>query len=121
MDLAPLADDPELGADPMRNNNFSYSFPDDFLTQTRCPFAAHLRKTNPRNDLTQPFGPTAVEPHRIIRRGIQFGPEVTPLEAHDNRTHLGRGLLFVCYQSDLSAGFQFVQKSTTSFLFLTNL
>ncbi len=109
VDLAPLVDDPVLGADPLRNNNFSYTFPGDFDTQTRCPFAAHLRKTNPRNDLEHDGGSTTAR--RLIRRGIQFGPEVTPAEVLDNKTHIGRGLLFVCYQSDLSKGFQFVQTS----------
>ncbi|KAJ3480770.1 dyp-type peroxidase [Meripilus lineatus] len=106
VDLTPIVDDPVLGKDPMRNNDFHYNIENDFTSQSRCPFAAHTRKTNPRNDLRPEF----VTPHRIIRRGVPFGPEVTPDEAQDNRTHLGRGLLFACYQSNLANGFQFVQK-----------
>lgn len=115
MDLAPLADDPALGADPLRNNNFSYSFPGDFDTQTRCPFAAHVRKTNPRNDLEGFTPPISTASRRIIRRGVQFGPEVTPAEALANKTFHGRGLLFVCYQSIIANGFQFIQHSTSIF------
>ncbi len=49
-----------------------------------------------------------------MRRGIQFGPEVTPAEASAKKSStdpsLERGLLFVSYQSNLANGFQFVQK-----------
>jgi len=38
--------------------------------QFKCPFAAHIRKTNPRNDIEDP------DVNRIMRRGIPFGPEV---------------------------------------------
>lgn len=49
IDIKPTEDDPELGADPQRNNDFDFS--DTLHSQTRCPFAAHIRKTNPRQDL----------------------------------------------------------------------
>ena len=111
IDLTPLKDDPALGADPLRNNNFRYTFPDDQQTQDRCPFAAHVRKTNPRADLDQ-FGPAALETHRIIRSGIAFGPEVSTVEAASEKTHLPRGLLFVAYQSSIGNGFKFIQEST---------
>jgi len=46
---------------------------------------------------------------RISRQGIPYGPEVdtyeTSLTMHD------RGLLFACYQSNLSLGFNFLQRS----------
>ena len=103
-DLAPLQDDPALGADPQRNNNFDFS--NDGDPPSRCPFAAHVRKTNPRTDLP----PTGLNPHRIIRRGIAFGEEVTDEEKQTQTTQQNRGLLFVCYQSSLANGFQFIQK-----------
>ena len=93
IDLFPLQDDPAAGADPKQNNNFRYDFPDDPTTQDRCPFAAHTRKTNPRADLENLNGvsnPTATESRRIIRRGVQFGPEVTPEEAASGETKHGR-------------------------------
>lgn len=37
--ITPLVDDPELAADPMRNNKFKFN-PD---SQEICPFAAHIR------------------------------------------------------------------------------
>ena len=48
VDLSPNQDDPVLAADPQRNNNFDFSSVKD---QTNCPFAAHIRKNNPRSDL----------------------------------------------------------------------
>jgi Dyp-type peroxidase family len=107
IDLTPLKDNPAMGANVAQINAFTF----DPSSQARCPFAAHIRKTNPRADL--PFG--GAEPHRILRRGIQFGPEVTPEEAAAKKSStdpaLERGLLFACYQSNIVNGFQFVQKS----------
>jgi len=48
--LSPLEDDPNLGSDPTRNNNFGF----DRRSQERFPFAAHIRKTYPRNDIDDP-------------------------------------------------------------------
>ena len=110
VDLSPKKYDPTLGLDSSCNNSFSYSFPDDSQTQDRCLFAAHTRKTNPRADL--PAGATT--PHRMIRRGPQFGPEVSAAEIASRKTIYGRGLLFAAYESSLAQGFQFIQKSEFS-------
>ncbi|RDX44006.1 Dyp-type peroxidase [Lentinus brumalis] len=109
IDLFPLQDNPTAGVDAQQNNNFRYDFPDDPHTQDRCPFAAHTRKTNPRADL-EDLG-ISTENRRIIRRGVQFGPEVTPDEAKSGKTKLGRGLIFAAYQSNIVNGFQFIQQS----------
>ncbi|KAJ7836676.1 fungal peroxidase [Mycena olivaceomarginata] len=92
VDLAPLFDDPVLGADP---------------TPRRCPFSAHIRKTRPRADLSTPevtFG-------HIMRAGIPYGPEVSADEAASNTTSTERGLAFVSYQSSISGGFRFLQQT----------
>ncbi|KAF1965221.1 Dyp-type peroxidase [Bimuria novae-zelandiae CBS 107.79] len=106
--ITPLADDKELADDPLRNNKFKFN-PD---SQEMCPFAAHIRKMNPRKDLLK-FGPSeaTVDPHLILRRGIPFGPEVTTEEKLTKRTKYERGLYFVSYQSDLQQGFSFLQKA----------
>lgn len=95
-------DDPELGSDPQRNNDFKFQK----HSQDACPFAAHIRKMVPREDLLD----KEIIPHMILRRGIPFGPEVTPEEKQANTTQHERGLYFVCYQSNLSEGFHFLQK-----------
>jgi deferrochelatase/peroxidase EfeB len=46
----------------------------------------------------------------IIRRGIPYGEEVTAEEAAERKSAQDkeRGLLFVCYQSDIRNGFNFL-------------
>ena len=99
-----------MGADKTRNDDFSFTgqFPDDQKSQIRCPYAAHIRKTNPRGDL----GPDGTTFNRIIRSGIPYGPEVSGKESLNGKTDDAndRGLLFVSYQSSLSNGFKFIQE-----------
>ncbi|THU88565.1 fungal peroxidase, partial [Dendrothele bispora CBS 962.96] len=118
IDLAPLRDDPELGKNKTRNNNFTYDHPDipgfDVKSnQTLCPFSAHIRKTRPRATLGEETG--AFNDHHIIRAGIPYGPEVTDDETTSNKSStdpsLERGLAFVAYQSNIANGFKFIQES----------
>ncbi|QRV90386.1 peroxidase family 2 domain protein [Ceratobasidium sp. AG-Ba] len=118
--LAPLFDDPELAKDKQRNNNFVYPQEKGDAGQVECPYAAHIRKTNPRNDLDE-FPGDAVTHLSITRAGIPYGPEVTHGEKYEKLTEHERGLAFVSYQSALkigpdtsplnSKGFRFIQKS----------
>jgi len=85
-------------------NNFDYSTDPG---QAKCPFAAHLRKMNPRASFP---GSIAVRERRISRQGIPYGPEVDEYEKGACLTMHDRGLLFACYQSNLSLGFNFLQK-----------
>jgi len=112
IDLSPFQDDPALGADPTRNNDFFFA--GEITSSLHCPFAAHVRKTNPRDDLEvppPPIPPIAIESRRIMRRGVQFGPELTAEENKSGKTLHSRGLLFTCYQSSIINGFQFLQHS----------
>ncbi|KAL0954306.1 hypothetical protein HGRIS_003305 [Hohenbuehelia grisea] len=125
IDITPLKDDPVLAADPQRNNDFKFENELNNNDQSRCPFAAHVRKTYPRDDLEGPPRNFDIDNRRIMRRGIQFGPEVTLIEKAEKKTHHGRGLLFACYSSSIVDGFQFIQQCTaysllTVFLTLTN-
>ncbi|KAJ5872484.1 Dyp-type peroxidase [Penicillium soppii] len=82
------------------SNNFDYHPVNE---HKKCPFAAHTRKMRPRADLDHDH---AV----IIRRGIPYGEEVTAEEAAERKSAQDkeRGLLFVCYQSDIRNGFNFL-------------
>nr|WAW38279.1 DyP-type peroxidase [Auricularia auricula-judae] len=108
VDLAPVNDDPALGADPLRNNNFDFTHPDSDITsdQSHCPFSAHIRKVRPRADLNG-----AAPANTILRSGIPFGPEVSDDEAASNTTTQLRGLAFVAYQAQIAKGFQFLQRA----------
>ena len=64
--LCPEKDDPALGADYQRNNDFNYRKMDPY--GYGCPLGAHVRRVNPRD--------TAVNMNRrkMIRRGGPYGP-----------------------------------------------
>ena len=91
-------------------NNFNYS---KDLAGLRCPFQAHIRKSNPRG--TGGAEPLAGEKaHIMARRGIPFGlREVTP--AIDSQPEQfpsgGVGLLFMSFQANLATQFEFIQKA----------
>ena len=101
LETAPLYDNVVIANDPNRENAFDYrSDP----AQRRCPYAAHIRKVNPRDDM--PEGKDEMLTHRIFRAGIPFGPEVGPGET---RTAQSRGLMFVCYQASIERQFEWIQ------------
>ncbi len=75
----------------------------------RCPRFAHIRKVYPRR--TSPVGVEESNLHRILRRGIPFGPAFDPTGGRGHGIDSERGLVFACYQSSLSDQFQFLQQS----------
>jgi deferrochelatase/peroxidase EfeB len=80
-------------------NDFDYTRD---LQDKNCPFAAHIRKTKPRGDIGN------LTDFDIMRRGIPYGKEFS---GGEKKTTEDRGLLFVCYQSSLAKGFQFITES----------
>lgn len=73
-----------------------------------CPHFAHIRKANPRDETTP--DPAGDDPklHRMIRRGIPFGPELPVGATQDDGQQ--RGLHFFSVVSDLDRQFEFVQR-----------
>ena len=67
--LAPERDNLELAADPQRNNAFAYT---DDPKGLRVPRGAHIRRINPRESLEDTIAD--VKRHRIVRRGMRYGP-----------------------------------------------
>jgi Dyp-type peroxidase family len=98
--LCPLHDDPELGADPARNNDFLYG---DDATGYRVPAGSHVRRANARD------APVAgvVRLHRMIRRGTAYGPELPEAVLEDDGAD--RGLMFAFVGAHLGRQFEFVQ------------
>jgi Dyp-type peroxidase family len=102
--LSPDHDDPELGADPARNNDFSYH--DDDLRGFRCPAGAHARRANPRDALDDD-GSVNVRLHRMIRRGTSYGPMLPDGVLEDDG--VDRGIVFVFAGAHLKRQFEFVK------------
>ncbi|WP_245446354.1 Dyp-type peroxidase [Mesorhizobium kowhaii] len=103
IDLSPDKDDSAIASDPMRRNNFTYEGDDDGL---RCPLGAHLRRTNPR--ATPLKRATAVRRHRLIRRGVEYGPHLPDGALEDDG--VDRGLVNLFIQADIERQFEFVQQ-----------
>lgn len=96
--LAPEHDDPELGADPMRNNDFDYKHMDPF--GYACPLGSHARRLNPRD--TGHY----MNRRRMIRRGATYGPAL-PDGAPDDGVERGIAAFIIC--ADLVRQFEFAQ------------
>jgi Dyp-type peroxidase family len=90
LNLAPEHDDPALGADPARNNDFDFSQDPRGFT---CPHAAHMRRLNPRDSKLTIL--TDVNIHRIIRRSSTFGPKWRRDVTARDDTSGERGIFFI--------------------------
>jgi deferrochelatase/peroxidase EfeB len=113
-------------------NDFTY---DSDVDGTHCPYGAHVRRANPRNpDI--PGSPNGLIPtlirtlgfgnknfrddliasvrfHRILRRGREYGPELSPDEALQPGppNEAERGLHFLAINSNIQRQFEFVQNA----------
>ncbi|NNB84666.1 Dyp-type peroxidase [Corallococcus exiguus] len=98
--LCPHHDDPALGADPRRNNDFHYA---DDPTGYKTPPGSHARRANPRDASVA----GVVRLHRMIRRGTAYGSELPEGVLEDDGAE--RGLMFAFIGSHLGRQFEFVQ------------
>jgi Dyp-type peroxidase family len=96
--LAPDKDDPALGADPQRNNDFNYKQQDPH--GYAVPLGSHMRRMNPRD--------TAVNMNRrrMIRRGATYGPPL-PEGASEDGQERGIAAFVIC--ASLVRQFEFAQ------------
>lgn len=104
--LAPARDDPRVAADENALNDFAYAAAGRTAADPLglvCPPAAHIRKVYPRDHATAMDTVASMDTHRLLRRGIPFGPPFPePGE---------RGLLFVAYQTSIERQFEFITRS----------
>ena len=101
--LSPERDDPELGSDPRRNNDFLYG---DDPRGFKCPVGAHARRANPR-DALESDGSVDVRLHRMIRRSTSYGPALPDGVLEDDGAD--RGIIFVCVGAHIKRQFEFVK------------
>jgi len=101
--LSPDQDDPGLGTDPHRRNDFGYA---DDPRGFKCPAGAHARRANPRDALDDDGG-VNVRLHRMIRRGTSYGPALPEGVLEDDGAD--RGIIFVFAGASLKRQFEFVK------------
>jgi Dyp-type peroxidase family len=99
--LAPERDDPDLGADPHRNNAYMYAADDP--RGLKCPLGAHARRMNARDSTI--IG--EVRLHRMIRRGTSYGPMLPEGVLEDDGAD--RGIMFAFIGAHLARQFEFVK------------
>ena len=96
--LAPEKDDPELGADRQRNNNFDYGKMDPL--GYAVPLGAHIRRMNPRDTAAN------MNRRRMLRRGATYGPPLPEDMAEDGQE---RGIAAFVLCASLVRQFEFAQ------------
>ncbi|WP_433565156.1 Dyp-type peroxidase [Nocardia sp. CA-151230] len=96
--LAPEADDPELGADMSRNNDFNYKQMDPH--GYAVPLGSHIRRMNPRDTGVN------MQRRRMIRRGATYGPHL-PEGTPDDGADRGIAAFVLC--ASLVRQFEFAQ------------
>jgi Dyp-type peroxidase family len=138
---APDNDNPQLADDDCANNHFEFQ---DATQPTQnapgrdqcedktypqspgdkagdlCPFDAHIRKSYPRDDVSQNpnqynqddaarrLNERDTQTHRLLRRGIPFGPSSRSTPAVPIDDGIDRGLLFMAYMTSIVDQFEFV-------------
>lgn len=109
----PLAVSPETDSPPQpmaldQMNRFDYvPTPDhpetyDDTKGYRCPVGSHMRRTNPRSSRVAGGGGLK---HRIVRRGLPYGPPYDPANPNDG---IERGLLGLFIGASLKDQFEFL-------------
>lgn len=99
--VSPDGPDATVAGDKQRVNDFRYG---DDPAGLRCPAGAHVRRTNPRDALDG--GDARTRRHRIVRRGMPYGPPLGPGTEDDGRE---RGLMFVCFNASIARQFEMIQ------------
>jgi Dyp-type peroxidase family len=110
--LAPERDDPLLGEDPLRNNDFNYGQMDPI--GYAAPVGSHIRRVNPRDTELN------VQRHLMVRRGLTYGPALPEGAAEDG---VERGLTLLAGCARINDQFEFVQQiwvNDTEFMGIKN-
>jgi Dyp-type peroxidase family len=96
--LSPDHDDPALGADTRRNNDFNYKEMDPL--GYAVPLGSHARRMNPRDTAAN------MNRRRMIRRGATYGPYL-PEAVEDDGAERGIAAFVIC--ASLIRQFEFAQ------------
>ncbi len=97
-------DGPDPAFDPSAPGANDFRYGED-AGGRRCPVGAHIRRSNPRDALGHEG--TLSMRHRMIRRGMPYGPPLADGVDEDDGT--ARGLIFVSFQASIARQFEGVQ------------
>ena len=107
--LSPDTDSPPGGISPEQLNDFEYVNADGSGDPKgiRCPVGAHMRRINPRGQPVTGQGHPggSNNTHRLIRRGMPYGPVYDPTQPYDG---IERGLLGYFINSNIENQYEFV-------------
>jgi Dyp-type peroxidase family len=92
-DGEPLAEIDPQALESQKLSSFTY---DGDPHGARCPLGSHVRRANPRTGGR----------HRLIRRGMSYGPAFTDGESPE----VDRGLWFVAFNANIEDQFEFIQR-----------
>jgi Dyp-type peroxidase family len=109
--LSPDTDSPSEGIKFDQMNDFGYVNADGSGDPKglRCPIGAHIRRVNPRDQPVAGQGKPggSNNSHRLVRRGIPYGPTYVPGQPDDG---IERGLLGYFIGSNIENQYEFVLK-----------
>jgi len=109
--LSPDTDSPPGGIPPDQLNNYEYVNADGSGDPEglRFPVGAHMRRINPRGQpvIGQGNPGGSNNNHRLIRRGLPYGPNYDPKQPYDG---IERGLMGYFISSDIEDQYEFVLK-----------
>ena len=97
---APEKDDPALGADPQRNNDFNYSKMDP--QGYAVPLGSHIRRMNPRDTAAN------IQRRKMIRRGAYLWAHFCRTGAPEDGVDRGIAAFVIC--ASLVRQFEFAQE-----------
>ena len=107
--VSPDTDSPAGGISPEQLNDFGYVEADGSgdAKGIHCPVGAHIRRVNPRGEPVAGQGVPggSNNAHRLIRRGLPYGPIYDPGEPYDG---VERGMLFQFINSYIENQYEFV-------------
>ena len=109
LELSPDTDSPPGGVTAEQLNDFDYVNRDGSGDPQglRCPVGAHIRRANPRGQPIQGQGSPggSNNAHRLIRRGMPYGPAYDPAVPYDG---VERGLLGYFINTYIENQYEFV-------------
>ena len=94
-------------AAPGRGNDFDYA---GDAKGSMCPFAAHIRRANPRESSARAGQLPGGRTPRLLRRGMSYGPRFDHERPDSSVNAEERGLFFMTYNASISEQFEVVQR-----------